>query len=125
MKTVYVTHSTDYDYRSNLYVPIRSSRLNEQLRIVLPHERSSELFSSKAFFRDECDLVIAEISTHRFGVGIEMGWADAFNVPIIGLHQAGITPSRSAVSVCKAVLEYDSGTLVQQFDAAVSEHIYR
>lgn len=62
---IYVGHSSSLDFRSELYQPIRDSRLDETRTFVLPHEDSDEPFESKPFLRGECDLVIAEVQSHR------------------------------------------------------------
>lgn len=70
---IYVGHSSDIDFREELYEPLKSSRIAEEHKLVFPHEDSEELFDSKEFFRDECDLFIAEVSDSSTGLGIELG----------------------------------------------------
>lgn len=107
---IYIGHSKSFDYRNELYVPLRNSRLNREHNIILPHEFSEKPFSSKEFFQNECDLMIAEVSYKAtgLGLGIEMGWADAFQVPIIAIHLKGISPSSSVRSVTNRFVAYDS-----------------
>lgn len=105
---IYVSHSRDFDFRKGLYLPLRASRLNEQHHIILPHENSEANYSSAEFFRDSCKLVVAEVSFKGTGLGIELGWANAFNVPIIAIYKRGIIPSRSISSVTKTFVPYSN-----------------
>jgi hypothetical protein len=104
---VCVAHSKDFDFRTELYGPIRESRLNGVHDFVLPHEHSEELFSSKGFFRDECDAIVVEATFPKIGIGIEVGWADAYDVPIIAMHRKGTKLSGSLRPMCREVIGYD------------------
>ncbi len=108
MKKIYVGYSRKFDYQKELYEPIRTSELNERFEIVLPHEKSEDLFSSREFFKS-CDYFLAEITYPSIGLGIEMGWADAVGVKIICLVKNGENISKSAVSVAADVIEYKNG----------------
>ena len=108
MKKIYVAHSRGFDFKTDLYAPLRESDLNSQYTIVLPHENSDELFSSKDFFRDECDAIVVEASYPKIGVGIEIGWADAFGVPIIAMHKEGSKLSGSLRPMARSVIKYES-----------------
>ncbi|OGM27238.1 hypothetical protein A2962_01870 [Candidatus Woesebacteria bacterium RIFCSPLOWO2_01_FULL_39_61] len=103
---IYVTHSTGFDFKKELYGPIRKSELNSKHEITLPHEKSSELFDSKKYL-DKCDLVIAEVSHPSTGQGIELGWANAKQVPIICFYKKGASPSNSIKAVSKHIFEYE------------------
>lgn len=104
---IYVTHSTSFDFRNDLYDPIRNSELNSKHEIVLPHENSIGLFDSKSYL-DNCNLVIAEVSYPSTGQGIELGWADIKSVPIVCIYKVGATISGSLKAVCQEILEYTS-----------------
>ena len=59
--------------------------------------------------------MLAEVSHPSVGVGIELGWADASNVPIILLRQKGarISSALTAVST-KGIAYSDSQDLIAQ-----------
>lgn len=80
---IYVAHSRSFDFKKELYEPIRKNFLNNEHTFILPHEHSEEPFNSKDYLKDEADLVIAEVSEPSTGLGIELGWADAHQVLII------------------------------------------
>ena len=84
MKTIYFAHSSALDYKKEYYYPILESDLQNKYQLIFPHEKSEEPFSSKELFlSDQCDLVVAEVSYPSTGSGIELGWADTYEIPII------------------------------------------
>ncbi len=108
MKNIYVSHSRGYDFVNELYRPLRESALNDSHKIILPHETSEELFSSKEFFKNKCDALVVEASYPKLGVGIEVGWADAFDVPIITMYKQGFKLSKSIAPMGKVTFDYSS-----------------
>jgi hypothetical protein len=102
---IYVAHSTGFNYKEELYKPIRDSLLNSKHEIVLPHEDSSELFDSKSYLNN-CDVLLAEVSLPSTGVGIELGWANLKQVRIICMYKVGSKPSSSLKAVTNEFVEY-------------------
>lgn len=120
---IYVGHSSSIDYRRELYRPLRNSDLNEEHEIILPHEDSEELFESKKFLRDECDLMVAEVSNASTGLGIELGWADMFDVPVIAVYREGSNFSGSLNKVCDQIKEYTaSKDLISVLRSSIEEN---
>jgi len=101
---IYVTHSSNFDYKNDLYLPIRQSKLNIQHEITLPHEQTDELFNSKEYMKN-CDFILAEVSYPSTGQGIELGWADLYNKPILCFYKKGFKPSKSINAVSKHIFE--------------------
>ncbi len=93
---IFVSHSSNYDFEKELYAPLRESDLNNKQEIILPHEDGQDIIT-KDIIKD-CSLVVAEVSCPSTGQGIELGWADMFNVPIVCMHKEGIEPSSSVTS---------------------------
>ena len=85
---IYISHSTNFDFKKDLYQPLKDSNLSKNF--IFPHEKSlkqnplKKLFSTK-----KCDLIIAEISLPSTGQGIELGWANMYKIPIICFHKKG------------------------------------
>ncbi len=104
---IYVTHPTNFDFKTELYKPLRDSELNKNHEIILPHETSERLHSTPEFIRD-CDLVLAEVSLPSTGQGIELGWATIESVPVICFYKAGAKYSYSLKAVSDIFLEYNS-----------------
>lgn len=109
MLKIYVTHSSSFDFQNELYKPLRLSSLNEKHTIVLPHERSSEQFNSREYLSG-CDYVIAEVSHPSVGQGIELGWADMLEVPIVCVYQKGSKISSALKVVSSHFIEYETPT---------------
>lgn len=115
---IYVAHANSFDFRTELYAPLRNSNLNREHYLTLPHETSGELFDSKGFFKT-CDLVIAEASYTATGLGIELGWAEILGIPVIVLHKEGTKASNSIRAVTKHIRTYQDETemvsLIEEF----------
>lgn len=105
---IYVAHSRSFDFKKDLYEPIRQSSLNDEHTFVLPHETSEEPFNSKDFLKNEADLLIAEVSEPATGLGIELGWADTYEVPIVCIYRKGSKVSGSLKVVSKNFVEYSN-----------------
>jgi hypothetical protein len=117
---IYVCHSTSFDFKKRLYEPIRNSGLNTKHEIVLPHEKSDSQFNSKEYLK-KCDLVIAEVSYPSTGQGIELGWANLYNVPIVCIYKFNTKPSGALKAVSNNLFEYSGKEdLIQKLKAYLS-----
>lgn len=104
---IYVAHSSSFDFKKELYEPLRNSELNNQHNITLPHEQSDRQFNSKEYLPN-CDLVIAEVSYPSTGMGIELGWANSLKKRIVCIYKSGSKPSGSLEVVSSDFIEYAS-----------------
>jgi hypothetical protein len=112
---VYIAHSTNFNFMDELYRPLSESTLSEQYNFTFPHENTGKPYSSRAYFADTCDVVIAEVSYPSTGMGIEIGWADSSSVPIVCMYKKGSVISTSLTAVTKQFAEYTSeADLVEQ-----------
>ncbi|MCA9364719.1 MAG: hypothetical protein KC736_02400 [Candidatus Moranbacteria bacterium] len=122
---IYVTHSGKLNYHDELYLPIRSAESFRECEIILPHEDSEKSFDSRRLLLERSvDLVIAEVSFSSLGQGIELGWADAFGVPIVAIVRTGFSFSRSLSVVCQDVREYngDNVSVVKVIENIISDY---
>ncbi len=103
---IFVAHSSAFDFRAKVYEPIRASDLNAQHTFYLPQETGDEDVTRELI--KSCDIVIAEVSLPSTGMGIELGWADAFGVPILCVHEEGTKYSGSLEYVTKHFASYGS-----------------
>ena len=103
---IFVAHSSAFDFRAKLYEPIRASDLNAQHTFYLPQETGDEEVTRELI--KSCDLVLAEVSLPSTGMGIELGWADSFGIPILCMHEVGTTYSGSLEYVTKNIVTYAS-----------------
>jgi len=104
---IYVGHSKDFDFKKELYKPLRKSSFSKNHEIILPHEKSEKLFNSKDFLQN-CDLMIAEVSFSTTSLGIEIGWANAFSCPVVCIYKTGTKPSSGLKTVSDVFIEYSS-----------------
>lgn len=119
---IYVAHPKKIDFKKELYEPIRQSSLNSKHTFILPHENSNESFNSKEYLKNEVDLMIVEVSLAATGLGIELGWADIYNVPIICVYKAGSKIAGSLKVISKNFVEYsDSKELISGIEKIVNQ----
>jgi nucleoside 2-deoxyribosyltransferase len=66
---------------------------------------------------DSCDLLIAELTTKSIGVGIEIGYAFAKQIPIIYLHKENAEYSTTASGSANHNIMYHNETdLIKKID---------
>ena len=103
---IYISHSTKFDFKNELYKPLRDSELNNKHEIILPHENEAEVLT-KDIIRD-CDVVVAEVSGTSFEQGLELGWANGAYVTITCFYKPSSQVSSSLKYVTDNIFEYDS-----------------
>ncbi len=120
---IYVAHSRSFDFINELYNPIKNSELVKSYEFVFPHDVSSEAYDSKSFFKKDCNLVIAEVSYQKIGLGIELGWADLLNIPIICIYKKGQEISGSLKVISKDFIEYENeDDLIEKLRKEISKY---
>ncbi|CAN5120855.1 hypothetical protein BH09PAT1_BH09PAT1_6380 [soil metagenome] len=106
---IYISHSRKFDFKNDLYAPIKASELASKNHFILPHDKTEELFNTKELFHSKgCELVIAEVSYPSTGQGIELGWANAMEIPIVCVYKDKAEFSKSLHEVSKRFLMYTS-----------------
>ncbi len=103
---IYVCHSSSFDFKNELYLPLRNSKLNEENEIILPHEIEGQFINSKEIIRDS-DLILAEVSFCSTGQGIELGWAEMFEKRVIFIYKTVSKFSSSLKVVSDEFIEYE------------------
>jgi len=118
---IYVGHAKKLNYKNELYAPLRNSSLNKNHDIVLPHEESDKSFNSKEFLKT-CDVMIAEVTYRATGLGIELGWADYLNVPIICIYKKQTKLAGSLKSITNNFIEYsDEKDMISKLEKKLKE----
>ena len=102
---IYVAHSTSFDFRAELYQPLRAIA-DEQRTFIFPHE--DDTFKHTKQIIADSDLVLAEVSYPSTGQGIELGWAECLGTAIVCIYKAGYKPSSSLNTVSDTFIEYAS-----------------
>ena len=110
---IIVTHSSSFNFRGELYKPIRSSVLNKEHEFLLPQEKEGEKTTKEII--QNANLVFAEVSYPSTGQGIELGWANIFSTPIVCFYKTGVKTSSSLQYVTKNIIEYsDEKDLIEK-----------
>ena len=104
---IYVAHSRDFDYKNELYKPIRESDNLKKYEIVLPHENNNNDPHDREFYKN-IELYICEVSYPATGLGIELAFAYDDNKPIYCLYKKGNKYSSSIESITDKIIEYDN-----------------
>ena len=102
---IYVSHSTNFDYETELYEPFRVNF--SELDMFFPHEKDGKLLDTKQIIK-ESGLVLAEASYPSTGQGIELGWANTFDIPIVCIYRDGTKPSSALRIVSHNFINYSS-----------------
>jgi len=105
---IYVSHSKidGYDFRENLYEPIKSSALAKEHQFTFPYDGGD---STPHSMKDEImrsSFVIAEASYPSTSSGIELGWANEHGKTIYCIYQHGREYSRSLLMLTKHIDQY-------------------
>ena len=117
---IYIAHAKASDFQNELYKPIKESTAFKEHTFVLPHDGTDALFNSKEFFKTDCDLVIAEVSYPATGLGIELGWADILNVPIVCIYHKGSKVPGSLKAITQSIFEYDGpADMMEKIEKAI------
>ncbi len=104
---IYIGHSKTFDYKNELYLPIRNYDNLREYEIILPHEKSDTSSNTRAFYRN-IDLFIVECSYPATGLGIELGWAYDDNKPIYCIYKKGMKIGGSLKTVTNNFYEYSN-----------------
>lgn len=104
---IFISHSSGFDYLNKLYKPLSESIINRDHEIFLPHEDGKDVLTKDVI--KNSDVVIAEVSFPSTGQGVELGWANVFNVPIISIHQKNAKLSGSLKYLTENFVTYENG----------------
>ena len=102
---IYIAHSREFDFKNELYVPIRTDEGLKEHEIIFPHEISDVSSNTRDIYKD-IDLIIAECSYPSTGLGIELGWAFDDNTPVYCIHKKGTKVSGSIYAITQNIFEY-------------------
>lgn len=104
---IYIAHSKDIPYQTELYQPIRDNKSLEVDEIILPHETNAHRSNTREFYQT-IDCFIAECTMPSTGLGIELGWAYDNHKRIYAIHKSGSEISSSIKSVTSKIYSYSS-----------------
>lgn len=104
---IYISHSSNYDYINEIYKPIIESNISKNNNFFFPHENKDKVINTKEII-SSYDLVIAEVSFPSTGQGIELGWANYAQTPILCIHKKGVAISSSLQFITNNIIEYEN-----------------
>ncbi|MEJ2268064.1 MAG: hypothetical protein P8X70_03240, partial [Nanoarchaeota archaeon] len=82
MKTIYVSHSNNFNFKELLYEALRKSSLNDKVKFIFPHKDSNEYYDTKGLFNSGQEIIVlAELSYQSTGRDIELGMAFQKDIP--------------------------------------------
>lgn len=111
---IYISHASNYDFQKDLYGPLKLSTIPNEHELFFPHDAENIDTHSKDLIASS-DLMLAEVSSPSTGQGIEMGWSNASNTPIVCLFKKGSHISSSLRFVAEDFIEYtDSDDMVEK-----------
>ncbi len=115
---IYVAHSNKWEFKEKLYKPLIESKIFKENDIFFPHDETNKNIKTKDIIK-KADLMIAEISIPTTGLGIEIGWADDANTPILCIYQEGHQYSSTLKFITNNFIEYkdeiDMVNKIQEF----------
>ena len=112
---IYLSHAKKFDFVNELYEPIKNSDLIKKHQFTFPHENNKVINCEKIFRNKEVDLVLAEVSYPATGQGIELGYAEILEIPIVCCYKKGSDLSGSLRWISKKFIEYnDPDDLIQK-----------
>lgn len=106
---IYCTHSSWFDYQKDWYEILRASPIAQEHELIFPHE-SPEIQQNSYPVLQTVDCVLAEVSFHSTGMGIELGWSQIIGKPIFCFYRQGTKPSTALEAVSKNCVEYSSSS---------------
>ncbi len=116
---IFVTHSSNFDFKNKLYLPLRNSPLNTLHEIKLPQEKGYEEITKDII--KNSDIVVAEVSYPSTGQGIELGWANIFAVPIICIYKEGSKISNSLSKITDRFITFtDKDDMIRKLTAEIN-----
>lgn len=105
--TIYISHSRNFDFQKELYEILQNSSLAQKYELILTHKDSSKPYPTKdLILNKKCGLVLAEVSYPATGQGIELGWADIAEIPIICISKKDHKVAGSLKVISNNFLEY-------------------
>lgn len=99
---IYLAHSRDFDFKTKLYPALEHALRSH--RLTVPYKDG--VFSDSKKHISSSDLIIAEVSVPSTGVGIELGWANMLQIPIMAIHKKGTKVSSSVQMIAKYTVQY-------------------
>lgn len=118
---IYIGHSKKFNYKEELYIPLRNDDFFKSHELLLPHEENASSSNSRDFYKS-IDLFIAECSDPGTGLGIELGWCYDDGIDIYCIYRSNKKLSNSIRCITDNIYEYkDSCDMISLVKRIVEE----
>lgn len=116
---IQIWHSRNSEYEKELYEPIKKSSFFPEHTFVFPHD-GVKIDSRKSL--KTADLFIVEVSHPATGLGIEIGFASAYEKKILCISKKGSKIPSSLSYVTTDFLEYEnSEDMIEKIHAFITQ----
>lgn len=102
---IYISHSSNFDYQNELYLPLKSIN-RKVVKFILPHD--TDYFIDVRDIANDIGMVIAEVSFPSTGQGLELVWLYDSKRKIICIHKLGTKYSSSLALISDIFHKYDN-----------------
>ena len=117
---IYVSHSREFDFEEELYKPLGESNLKLDNTFFFPHENGKDVNTKDEVLNS--DLILAEVSYPSTGQGIECGWANMAQIPILCVAKEGSNISASLKHLTdKSIVYSNAEDLVSKLSVFLSK----
>ncbi len=103
---IYVAHSRTINFIDDLYNPIINSQKLKEYSFYFSHSDNTKETNNNYNFYKQFDLIIAEVSQPSTGLGIELGWTNILQIPILCIYKKGSKITNSLNTVTNKYIEY-------------------
>ena len=105
--TIYISHSSSFNYQTELYAPLKRSELARSNNLIFPKDTAIRPENIPGII-EKAHLVVAEVSYPSKEQGAELGWASRYQVPIVCIYKKGQKISNSLNIIAKHFVEYEN-----------------
>lgn len=117
---IFIAHASSYDFVRELYDPIKHSPLVKKYTFIYPMEEGN--FQTTRDVIESVDCILAEVSFPSTGQGIELGWANIYEIPIICIYKKGNKYSSSLPKLTKTFITYrDKKDIINKISSALKK----
>ena len=118
---IYVSHSSAFDYVNELYTPLEQSDLTNNHSFFLPHKKENLPMKPNSNISNY-DLILAEVSYPSTGQGIEIGYANCLDKPIVCVYIQGYKISSAIKVTTNYLIEYSNAAdMINKIEALLNQ----
>ena len=101
---VFVAHSKTFNYRDELYNPLKNSLLSKRMNFIFPYDENANYSEN---ILPEYKYMIVEVSAPSIRLGMEIERARSNGIEIICIFKRGYNPELCLKEISKTLIQYD------------------